>query len=260
MLEASGLVASRQSPKVLWTHNDSGHDATLFAVSTSGRALGSYLLSGATAVDWEDIAVGPGPQPGQWQLYVGDIGTNNAPRDHVVVYRVREPKVKAKQKSKHRRLEGVERLRLRYPGGRSPDSEVLIVDPDTSDLYLVTKSFTGESGVYRARAPLSEATPTALQLVAHLHLGPGDFSAVLATGGDIAPDGSAILIRTYSRAYLWSRRRGTPIANALRGRPCRIPLKTEPQGESIAFSADSTGYFTVSEGRHPPLYFFEQRD
>ena len=38
--EASGIVASRKNPGVLWTHNDSGNDAKIYAISTSGETLG----------------------------------------------------------------------------------------------------------------------------------------------------------------------------------------------------------------------------
>ena len=50
-------------------------------------------MSGATAVDWEDIAAGPGPVSGVAYLYLADIGDNAKARTSVQVYRVREPLV-----------------------------------------------------------------------------------------------------------------------------------------------------------------------
>jgi hypothetical protein len=254
--EASGLVASRQNPGVLWTHNDSGGDARLFALSIEGRDLGTYSLKKAKASDWEDIALGPGPESGKWYLYVADIGANNEPRDEVVVYRVVEPEVKPDQKAKKRKLKHVDELRLYYPDGESHDAETLMIDPVTSHLYLVTKALGGNSRVFRARAPLSESEKTPLERVASVRFTPGVSDSGLATAGDIAADGSAILVRTYSRAYLWPRRPGTTIAQALRGAPCRVPLESEPQGEAIAFAATLDGYFTLSEGRRSPIYHY----
>ena len=69
--EASGLVASRSHPGVLWAHNDSGDDPRLYALTTSGRHLGVFTLDGAEARDWEDLAIGPGPEPGVDYLYAG---------------------------------------------------------------------------------------------------------------------------------------------------------------------------------------------
>jgi hypothetical protein len=35
-----------------------------------------------------------------------------------------------------------------------------------------------------------------------------------------------------------------------------VPIADEPQGEAIAFTADGSGYFTTSEKRAQPLYFY----
>ena len=89
--EASGVVASRKNPGVLWVHNDSGGSARAFAMNTLGTHLGIYNILGAGAWDWEDMAAGPGPVAGQSYLFLGDIGDNAAVRSSIVVYRVAEP-------------------------------------------------------------------------------------------------------------------------------------------------------------------------
>jgi hypothetical protein len=252
--EASGLAASRMNRGVLWSHNDSGGTAELFAMTETGAPLGTYVLVDAKLDDWEDIAIGPGPKSGKWYLYVGDIGANNTKREHIVVYRAEEPRVRPDQKDKRRDIEGIAELRLRYPDHRSRDAETLLVDPVTADLYLVTKSLLSNPELYVARAPLNEQKTTVLERVMELKL--GDLTGGLVTGGDIAADGSAVLIRTYIDAYYWPRAAGQSIAEALGHAPCGVPLHGEPQGEAIAFSADGRSYFTVSEGRHPRLYSF----
>src|SRR5262247_3074948 len=70
--EASGIAASRMNYNVLWTHNDSGNPAQIFPFTKSGTNLGIYSVSGATNVDWEDIAIGPGPLTNSQYIYVGD--------------------------------------------------------------------------------------------------------------------------------------------------------------------------------------------
>ena len=42
--EASGIVASRQNPGVLWTHNDTGYPGSVFALSTNGNLLARYYV------------------------------------------------------------------------------------------------------------------------------------------------------------------------------------------------------------------------
>lgn len=255
--EASGLVASRRNRGVLWSHNDSGGSPELFAITERGSSLGTYVLEDAKLDDWEDIAIGPGPKPGRWYLYVGDIGANNAKRKHIVVYRAEEPKVRLDQKSKKRNIEQTTAFRLRYPDRRSRDCETLMVDPATADLYLVTKTLLGSPELYVAKAPLDEKKTNALKRVTELDLKSAiGVAGGLTTGGDIAADGSAVLIRTYMDAYYWPRRPGDSIPEALKREPCAVPLHKEPQGEAIAFSVDGHAYFTVSEGRRPRLYSF----
>ena len=260
LTEASGLAASRRTPGVLWAHNDSDGRARLFAMTRTGKDLGSYALAGTKALDCEDIAVGPGSEPGRWYLYLGDTGGNNQPRQQVIVYRAREPKTKLEQKPKKRKIKRkrITKLRLKYPKGVAPDAETLMVDPDTSDLYLATKTVAAESQVYRAKAPLDADRVARLEQVATLRFGEdGAARSALLTGGDIAADGSAIILRTYSDAYLWLRR-DESIAQALSREPCRIPLSVEPHGEAIAFTAEGDGYITVSEGSRPPLSFYRR--
>jgi hypothetical protein len=55
--ESSGIVASRKNPGIYWTHNDSGDGAYLYAFDREGRDRGRWTVRGATAIDWEDIAI-----------------------------------------------------------------------------------------------------------------------------------------------------------------------------------------------------------
>src|SRR5262249_26664738 len=71
LTEVSGVVASRAHPPVFWVHNDSGGEPTVYAISPTGASLGAYPIAGATAIDWEDIAIGPGPERGTSYLYLG---------------------------------------------------------------------------------------------------------------------------------------------------------------------------------------------
>ena len=245
IVEASGLAASRRNANVLWLHNDKGDTSRVFAISTTGASLATFVLGGAEASDGEDIAVGPGPIAGAGYLYVGDIGDNSATSDTIEVYRVAEPEVIPS--SAEVTLSGVDRLEFRYPGGQGENAETLLVDPTNGNLYVVTKSDTGEARIYRASPPFVPLDRTTMTLVTTLQFGSapllGDPSA---TGGDISPDGSLIAIRSYDAAYAWRRPAGTTVEEALATTPCALPIRAESQGEAFAFFSDGTGYFTLS--------------
>ena len=89
--ESSGLALSRKNPGVFFSHNDSGGKPRVFAFDAKGKGLGTFILDGATNVDWEDIAAAPCPD-GSPCLYVADVGDNNFQRREIAIYRFKEPK------------------------------------------------------------------------------------------------------------------------------------------------------------------------
>ena len=254
VVEASGLAASRQNPGVLWAHNDSGNAAQLFAITDDGRTLATYLPTGIRNRDWEDLAIGPGPAAGVDYLFIGDIGDNRAARASITVYRIPEPVVSAGSAI---RLAGGVALEMVYPDG-AHNAEVLLSDPRTGDLYIVTKNrANGVSGIYRYPFPHAAGSAVTLEHVA-THTFPGNIGKRAATGGDISADGSEVMVRTYTTAYLWARGPGSTVAAAFAVPPCEISLIAEPQGEALAFAADLAGFYTLSEGTSQPLYFFRR--
>lgn len=238
--ELSGLVASASRPGVLWSHNDSGDRPRVFALRTDGSVIASLDVPGAQAVDWEDIAVGPGGD-----LLLGDIGDNDAKRPDVVVYRVPEPDL-----STHPTTTAPARaITLTYPDG-AHDAETLLADRRTGELVIVTKTLSGHSGIYSAN--LNRGARQTLRLRGHINFG----LAGLATAGDVSADGKTIAIRTYGDLSVWRRRAGASIATTLAdGTRCvsTTDLGAEGQGESLALNRTGTAFFTVPEGASPPL-------
>ncbi len=243
--ELSGLALSRSQKGVLWTHNDSGDGSRVLAVAPNGRLLADIAVPAAENVDWEDMALGPAPKGGD-ALYVGDIGDNEARRSSVVVYRVEEPRL---AEGPPRESAPAQRLTLRYPD-RPHDAEALLVDPSSGALLIVTKSFGGTARLYAARRPRA-GTTTRLRRVGTLSLGVGE----AVTAGDVSANGRTIVIRTYGRAVVWSRRGRESLASALRGRGCevRANLFVEGQGEALALTANGRAFYTVPEGTRPAL-------
>jgi hypothetical protein len=243
--EASGMAASRKNPGVLWVHNDDG-PACVYAMTAEGKHLGVYNLAGAKMRDWEDIAVGPGPEPNVDYIYVGVIGDNDSRRKSIRIYRVAEPKVDANQTPVVVTVGGVETIELIYPDGPR-NAETLMLDPLTKDIYIVSKE--GTSKVYRAAYPQATTGKTTLEQVAKLNWG-------MATAGDISPDGQEIIVRGYFAASLWLRPKDGPMWKAFENSECSIPIILEQQGEAICFDANGAGYYTTSEHKYQPIYYF----
>lgn len=240
--EASGLVASRSNPYAFWTHNDSGGKNRLFLLGNQGQHLGIFTLKGVKARDWEDIAIGPGPKEGANYIYVGEIGDNKGKYDIKKIYRFIEPDVSQVTSATNQKIskDKIETIRFRFPDGNR-DAEAMMVDPLTKDIFMVTKR-EDNVRVYVLRYPQSTTEVSTLERVGTLPL-----HKIVA--GDISPDGKEVLLKDYGNIYYWQKSENESIEELLKNTPKRLPYIVEPQGESIAWAADGSGFYTVSEER-----------
>ncbi|MCK5050410.1 MAG: hypothetical protein KAS53_01630 [Candidatus Cloacimonetes bacterium] len=265
--EASGLVASRMYANVFWTFNDSDGDPVIYALNSSGEHLGIYAIDGITNRDWEDIAIGGGPDNSQY-IYIGDIGDNDSQYDTKYIYRFEEPTVSCNQSPVYETIYGAETISVQYPDGNH-DAETLMHDPLTNDLYIISKrmqpSPTGHDNIYYAEFPQSTSIVVIMEEVGELDYPPAlDLFGGLyygATGGEISPLGDEILIKTYTHVYHWKRHQNQTIGETLQNDYNSVTYTLEPQGEAICWEPHCNGYYTVSEEPTPSyqshLYFYD---
>jgi len=254
--ESSGVAVSRRYPGVLWSLNDSGNPAWLFATDTLGRDRGTFAVTGATNVDWEAISIS---RCGSRDcLYIADTGDNHGRRPSVRLYRVVEP-VPSAGGSRVSPSAPAQRLEIRYPDGPH-DVEAIYVDA-TGDSHLITKG--GGHGVelYRVPAAAWKAGSAVAQPLGTLPIQTGWLGGMLVTDAALAPDGQRVAVRTYRSVFLFHRSpdgRLTPE----RGHPACSLAQLEMQGEGLAWldqctlvltSESAIGYpGTVSLARCPP--------
>lgn len=253
--ESSGIVASRTTPGLYWTHNDSGDRPFLYAFDSQGTHKGVWRVTGATARDWEDLAAGPGPERGLNYLYIGDIGDNQGSRAELTVYRLPEPVITSADASSTKTnpiaTKDLEIIRLRYPDGRH-DAEALLVHPLSGNIYIVIKVPLGNPVIYEAQTPLSTEVTTMVR-IAEISL-PAFFGGLI-TGGDISPDGSRVALCDYDQGYeLVLPDAGVPF-NEIWKQPLQpIYLGERKQGEAIGYRLDGRAMLATSEGKRSPLF------
>jgi hypothetical protein len=243
LTELSGLVASRKNPGVLYAHNDSGSNSTLIVMSDVAAPLGQFVLSNVTAVDWEDVAVGP-CDAGSC-IFVGEIGDNNLAYASRAVYRFAEPNL-SPTTPMGTQMVTADALTFVYPDGRH-NAETLLVEPTSGDIFVITKVSSVASTVYRMPKPFTPGSQATMEKVGDLAL-PG--SAGLVTGGDVHPCGTRMLIRTYPMIYEFKLGAGQPFSSIFAVPPTAVATPTqaqESQGEAVTYAADGVGYFTASE-------------
>lgn len=276
--EPSGLAASRSSPGVFWTHNDSGAGAVLYAVTADGRLLARYRIDGAAATDWEAITVGD-----DGFVYIGDIGNNGNARRDLTVYRVAEPVVARETAAGSRPVEGIltvdRAIRFHYPeqrdyppAARNFDAEALFwaPHPDTGHgtLYLLTKHRGDRATVLYRFDALATPESGSLALTARGAFtvgGDPDRYGGMVTDADATADGRLLAVLTYHALFVFERpAEGDAYLTLPRNRidlDQDVTVQAEAvawDGDTIVFTNEQGSIFRVDEplaprsGRYPP--------
>lgn len=261
VVEASGLVASRRTPGMLWTHNDSGDDAVLYALGEDGRALGRVTLTGVTARDFEDIAAGPCPDGSGPCLWVADVGNNSRSREDLVVYVVPEP-VFSDDDGGVLSVAPLLSLPVSYPDDNM-DCEAVVVTPDGQGLYFIEKVDEPSARIFKHPGPLGSGEPAVLEEVGVVSSPGVPISrGWMITGADLHPSGRRLVMRLYVGSFEYVLEPGQTVASLGEVTPRQVaagPL-SEPQGEAIAYDEQGKGVWTLSEGnevqRVQPLHYY----
>jgi len=249
--ESSGIAASRCNPDVLWTHNDSGNENHIFAVTTKGQFLGSWTVTGAKNTDWEDIATYK-DKAGKCWLYIGDVGDNKLQRPEHTIFRVPEPTVTAAETAVPNDAPTAlaEHLTFSYPD-QNNDAETMMIEPHSGDVYVLSKRISGPSGVYRIKPTFGSGSHQKAEAVTQLSV-PAVPNGYL-TGGDISPDGRRVIICDYTQAYEYDLPTGAGFDEIWKQAPSVISLGKRSGGEAVGYSADGNSIFATSEGKEMPL-------
>lgn len=247
--ESSGLAASRKYSEhdLLWTHNDSGGNPELFLVNLQGETVATVLLQDAKNLDWEDIAIANG------FVYIGDIGDNWRRRGEIVIYRIPEPQLDPQKLGQTLEV-ACERMVLKYPDGAA-DCETLLATA-SGHLILVSKNG-GASRFYRTPAPFENDTTQLLEKCGEYSFTGATAWSYLTTGGDLHPDESRFVVRTYTHAYEWELPENQKWKDISWSSPRQWELPESKQGEAICYSADGQKYFLSSEGVPAPIWRLE---
>jgi hypothetical protein len=219
--EASGVA---QAAGALWTHNDSGAPV-LFRIDPDRRVT-PVVVTGATVVDWEDIAIGS--CSGADCLYIADIGDNRLSRQRITIYQVAIPPPGSASTAPAHAFHAT------YPDAPH-DAEALLVT--SSATFIITKDVPPR--VYRFQSPVGRDEAGRLSLFRELK------ETFRITAAAVSPDGRWIALRSNTMLLVYT------TDGFLKSRnPVRVDLSSlnEPQGEGVTFGSGGDLYL-VSEGR-----------
>lgn len=226
LTSVSGLAASRRHPGIIWAVEDSLEPPVVTALDLDGQVVATIRLVGGPLMnlDWEDLAVGPGPDGTPW-VYVADIGDNFGLRPQVRIHRFPEPELTDAEIRP-------ETVVASYRSGR-PNAEAFVVDP-AGTMWIIDKDPDGGAGVHLVADGVIDE-------VARLDLGDEQ-----VTAADVSEDGALVALRTH-RSLRLHRLGERSLDDALLTEGCATPPLDEVQGESVAFLPEGVGLVTVSE-------------
>jgi hypothetical protein len=239
LTELSGLAATGSGYVVVNDGSDLASHRKIFYLNAKCAVVRTVAYPSRPR-DTEDLGIAR-----NGTLWVADIGDNDAERSTVGLWRLASGATAPVL------------FRLSYPDG-AHDAEALLLAPSGVPI-IVTKSV-GAGGVYVPAGPLSAGRTTPLRRVGEVALpvtgtsNPFSFAGRLViTGGAVSADGRFAVLRTYADAFEFEVSGGDVVAAVTTGRARSVALPDEPQGESVAYTADGTALLTVSEGRDPVI-------
>ncbi|XP_052761671.1 uncharacterized protein LOC128204300 [Mya arenaria] len=257
LTETSGICASRRYKDVLYTHNDSGGLNRIFALNgTSGDHLLTIYIEGATHQDWEDIAYGPcgtSSSAGGYCIFVADTGGNAGGLANTI-FRIAEPQVDFSLNIGSELNVPLDST-LKFSWDQY-DCETIMVD-EQGEVYVISKVMSWN------QPKLAHLPRHAWGTNQRVNVSMGVFLPELTsnrdnpTAGDISPDGTEVLLKTYQQVLYWH----VPDRDYFRHmarRPAVLLYIRERQGEAVCWDAASTGYYTLGEDVNATLYYYRR--
>jgi hypothetical protein len=231
--ESSGLVVSRTQPGVLWTHNDGGgrRRQILYGVNRSGELLATFPVTGVELSDWEDIA-----NDDKDNLFIGDIGNNDAKRNRLFVHRVHEPNAHGPRVE----LKPEMSWELRFPG-EPFDCESLFIQDQVG--YVISKMFNDQHAVIYKFSLAPTNKPIVLEEVAKLPV------TSPVTGAALSKDNR--LLGLVSKSWVYVFKINGDVASAGRAHHHRVKA---PVKDLEGCDFDTDGFLATAETKEIFLF------
>lgn len=249
--ESSGLAFSAIDPTCVWTHNDSGDSARLFAIETAtGKVVGGCQLEAVEAIDFEAMTLVPGKRP---RLVMADCGDNLARRDFLTLYLFDEPDPRSRSTIPENRWRSI---RFRFEDGPA-NCEAIGYDRGENQLVLVTKNPLPWAGVYVLPMPTDFDEPTEVNhrgedkqsFFDRIHVARRFTSLTLpmVTGMDFDFRTGDLWLVTYWNAIKFPGGSSVNLSEQLKSEPVIMPLPRWKQVEAVAVDPHG-GVWISSEG------------
>jgi len=240
--ESSGLAVSNYSSELLWTHNDSGNTAIIYALSTDGKKRASVFLEGVFNRDWEDLS------SFRWQdqgyLLIADSGNNWGLNLSSFLHIFKEPKLANVNSAS---TEPVSRepawsIEYDFEDGNLYDVEAVAVDIHSEKILLLSKE---PRQVKVFELPLFQS-PDSGEVISARKIAEIDYLKY-PSAMDISTSGSRAAILSYGRVYLFNKTGQQSWADVFEAPDSIIKYRGLYQPEALCFDKKAQRLFISSE-------------
>ncbi|WP_460494535.1 SdiA-regulated/phytase-like domain-containing protein [Dactylosporangium cerinum] len=241
--EISGLVATATGYVAINDSASGNSKSRIFTLDAACKIVGTPVSYPSTPLDPEDLAVDK-----NGTLWIADIGDNTEAAGGSASARPTVAVWNLPQGAKAPVIN-----RLAYPDGKKRDAEALLLSGDGTPI-IITKDPVGE--IWVPEGPLQPNTTKGVKLKQVGTFAPQETKTAnplaflgwkAITGAASSPDGTRVVIRTYSDAYEFDVQGGEVVKAITSGKPRITPLPNEARGEAITYSTDGKQYITASD-------------
>jgi hypothetical protein len=228
--ESSGIAID--SDGIIWTHDDSGGQNKIFAVTETGSLIRTIEIKGQTNIDWEELT-----RDSDGNIYIGDFGNNSNNRTNLRIHVIPDPATIFSDTIRPMTIFYSYEDQTSFPQPASQmhyDLEAFIAKGDS--LYLFTKNRTspmnGWTRLYRL--PKTPGTYEA-ELIDSFFLSFIEMEAQV-TSADILDD--VLLIMSYRKIWIFQGFSGSDFFSV---EPIVLDFSSITQKEAICFMTGTEG-------------------
>jgi len=215
----------------IWTLQDSGNAAELYALDKKGKILNTLTITNAKNTDWEDLTSDP-----SGNLYIGDFGNNDNDRKDQAIYKVDTDDLKKTAAAVSKKIDFYFPEQKEFP----PKKSQRIFDVESffyyqNHFYLFTKNrstkFSGRTALYQVP---DQTGNHAAKLIATFD-SCDNFNHCAITSAAISPDGKKVVLLSSTYVWIFTGYSGT---NFFSGKSEQIDLESFTQKEGICFEGN----------------------
>lgn len=249
LTDITGMVASDAGIYAVQGGDQEDPSSLVIYTINAKTCAATSLDYGLDDVDPEDLALGS-----DGALWVADIGAGTGSTNERTWITFEQATIGQSPATAFRAL---------YPSGDKFDAEAMILDKDDSPIVIARNA--GKTGVYVPNKKLipgvRSGLPTMKKVGDFTPLATGTASSLAApvanaivTGAAKSPDGSKVVIRTFSDAYEYKIGADGDIVKAITtGTPVVTPLPNETNGRAISYTTDNNSFLTLTASAKPKL-------